>query len=311
MFDILFCFDENYNEQALVSINSLLTKVSEPINVHIIHKNSSSFETRKKILQENKNLNNIYLYDFDNSLVDLPKVKTHISEATYYRLFISKYLPKDISFILYLDSDIICLKNPLNELKLLKKQMKNENTIISARVEATRDTGNKLFNRLKLKNNYYFNAGVLFLDFKQWHKNNIFEKILNILDNRYEEISDYDQELLNLLFDGQFTQMKNSLNLQATGSQDMEDVIKIKNENYFLHYLGKDKPWEIKNLDKPITQIYQKEYRNATNKKYHIEFKKNKNEIKNLLKMIFLFKFLKLEHPVYVLQSAFSNLIWK
>lgn len=311
MFDVLFCFDENFNDQATVSINSLLTKVSEPINIHIIHNNSSSFETRKKILLENNNLNEIYLYDFDNSSVNLPIVKTHISEATYYRLFISEYLPSSIDYVLYLDSDIICLNSPLQELEKLKSKMELEKTFISARVETTRDSEDKLFERLKLKNNFYFNAGVLFIDFKKWKENKIYEKILNILKNRFEDITDYDQELLNVLFDGKFTQMKYSLNYQATGSQNIKEVAEIKKDNYFLHYLGRDKPWEIKNLDKPITQIYQKEYRRATNKKYHLVFRKNKNELKNILKIILLFRFLKLEYPFFVLKTTLSNLIKK
>ena len=45
--DIVYCFDSNYNIQALCSINSLINNSDTEINLHIIHDNPESF---KKIL---------------------------------------------------------------------------------------------------------------------------------------------------------------------------------------------------------------------------------------------------------------------
>ena len=38
-------------------------------------------------------------------------ISDHISEATYYRLFIEQHLPNDIDEILYIDPDVVCLNN--------------------------------------------------------------------------------------------------------------------------------------------------------------------------------------------------------
>ena len=43
--NFLYCFDENYNIQALTSINSLLNNASRKINLHILHKDPESFKS--------------------------------------------------------------------------------------------------------------------------------------------------------------------------------------------------------------------------------------------------------------------------
>ena len=42
MLNFVYCFDENYNSQALTSINSVTEKSSQRINLYIIHENPKS-----------------------------------------------------------------------------------------------------------------------------------------------------------------------------------------------------------------------------------------------------------------------------
>jgi len=58
MINVLYCFDENYNKQAAVSIFSLLEKVSEKINIYIIHKDPDTFINIKEKIDSHKNLSN-------------------------------------------------------------------------------------------------------------------------------------------------------------------------------------------------------------------------------------------------------------
>ena len=311
MYNFLFCFDSNYNTQALVSINSLLNKVSQPVNIYIIHDDKKTILQNIKLIESNNNLNTIHIYQFNDTAFPLPEIKTHISKATYFRLFISKYLPKDIDYILYLDSDIICIKDPIKELKLIKEKMILENSVIAARIEAERDRSPELFERLKLKNNLHFNAGVLLIDFQKWEKENVSTKIFKILKNRFEEIFDYDQELLNVYFDGDFVAMPKSLNFQATGSQSKKNLDTLKSNIYFYHYLGKDKPWEIKNINKPSTYIYQDEFYKLFKEDFHFVLKKNKEELKTILKLTLSFFTFKNKRMYSILKFAFIKFIKK
>ena len=102
--NILYCFDENYNIQALASMISLLDKVSEPINIYIIHKNKKTFIEKSKKVESHPNIKSLNVYDFENKISNFPNIsKSHVSEATYYRLFIEDVIPKSVKNLLYLD----------------------------------------------------------------------------------------------------------------------------------------------------------------------------------------------------------------
>ena len=52
------------------------------------------------------------MFKFNRDISNYPNLKNkHVSEATYYRIFISEYLPKNLEEIIYLDSDVFCINN--------------------------------------------------------------------------------------------------------------------------------------------------------------------------------------------------------
>lgn len=89
MLNLLYCIDENYNKQAYISIASILEKTSQEINIYMIHKSPTSFEEFRKKLIDTEKLNNFSLFKFDKNKSGFPNVQgSHVSDATYYRLFI-------------------------------------------------------------------------------------------------------------------------------------------------------------------------------------------------------------------------------
>ena len=58
--NLLYCLDENYNEQAYISILSLI-KNSPGLNFYIIHQDPDSFEKYHETLSELKILKFIYI----------------------------------------------------------------------------------------------------------------------------------------------------------------------------------------------------------------------------------------------------------
>ena len=116
--NFIYAADENYNKQLLISINSLLEQFSGIANIHIIHKAPASFIHRFQEINKFDNLDQLNIYEFNDSKVLFPNIEgTHISEATYYRLFVDKYIPNDIEEYVYLDADIICLSDPHDYLR--------------------------------------------------------------------------------------------------------------------------------------------------------------------------------------------------
>ena len=84
MKDFLYCFDSNYNQQALTSIFSLLDNTSSKINLYIIHNDPTTFKIQKIINHKNLDIFKIYKFKNDKK-IDFPNLNnSHVSEATYY-----------------------------------------------------------------------------------------------------------------------------------------------------------------------------------------------------------------------------------
>ena len=304
--NFLYCFDENYNVQALTSINSLLNNVSEKINLHIIHKDPESFKSLEALLENKNKIKNISYYKYKNNDTKFPKLKgAHVSEATYYRMFIDDYIPNDVGFLVYLDADIVCLNNPIHELENTILKMKKENKPLGAMVEGTRSNSEELFEKLDLKNNNHFNAGVIIIDYKKWKQDNTAEKLLQIMKERFEKIIYWDQDILNIYYDDNFTKMNKDLNYGYSATEtDYKLNAEVKGSVSFLHYSGKSKPWNVENIIYPGSDIYQNEFRKVGTEKYHIVFKKNFKTFIRYFKLVFSLKFLTLENPVSYLKIS-------
>ena len=95
----------------------------------------------------------------------------------------------------------------MDDIKYEIKELKNSDFIISARLE-----NESLNKKLKLKSANYFNAGVMIIDKKRWIKKNIGKKLVKITSERHQDLEFWDQDSLNILFDGNFCHMSKFLN---------------------------------------------------------------------------------------------------
>ena len=100
--NFLYCFDKNYNIQAYVSIFSLLENVNKKINIYIIHKEPEKFKKYKKKILKHEKLNELHIQKFVNVFEFPGLFEAHVSEATYYRLFIEDYIPKNVEHLIFL-----------------------------------------------------------------------------------------------------------------------------------------------------------------------------------------------------------------
>ena len=168
MTNFLYCFDSNYNVQATVSISTLLEKYDSEVNLYILHDNPILFKKYTAKLKKYKNLNKIEIFKFEDTNYDFPNLNnSHVSYATYFRMFISNYLPKDLDFLIYLDADILCLSNPRSVIEEEINKLKSSDNVLTGLNEEI-STSHK--QRLGLKNNRYFNAGLIIINYEKWSK---------------------------------------------------------------------------------------------------------------------------------------------
>lgn len=265
--NFLYCFDTNYNLQALNSINSLLSKSNQKYSIYIIHENPSTVQEKIKKLNID-NFHNIQVFEYDSSYTNFPRVSgTHVSDATYYRLFLTEYLPPDIDFITYIDADILCLKNPEEEINKTIIRMQKHNSPLAAMTESIDNPD--YIDRLDLKQPKYFNAGVLVINFNEWKKIDNGNQFIKNLNQLAERILWWDQDVLNYTFDGNYTEMSKFLNYKIEPLTDFQ-TIEIDNSVFFLHYTGNLKPWSLRGLKIEYSKYYQDSFRELNLEKYHI-----------------------------------------
>ena len=272
MLNILYCLDENYNHQALTSIISVLDSSTEKLNIFIIHKNPKSLNNLPNKIIEHNNLNDIKIIKFEAKNKYFPNIdNTHISEATYYRLYIENLLPKNIDEVLYLDCDVICIKDPIEAISNLSKKTKESKNIIAVKTEFVKDNENReFFENLNSNLKRYFNAGVMYIDLKRWRRFNVEKKSLKIIEEKQKDLLYWDQDVLNILFENRYLEIEEKLNFKVGGDRLYSNELTVSNNEIFIHYMGSKKPWTLEGLIDKNSSYYQLNFMKIYQNNYHI-----------------------------------------
>tara|TARA_A100000164_G_scaffold162321_1_gene143896 strand:- start:190 stop:1122 length:933 start_codon:yes stop_codon:yes gene_type:complete len=285
--NFLYCLDENYNTQAIMSLYTLNKNIDTTINIFIAHNNVASI--KKQISQFNLDKLNIKYLNISNN-IELPNLKNeHVTEATYYRIFALSKLNESLDHIVYIDSDIIFNKNPLHSFNSLKNKLFSSEFEISANTIGKYQSGNKeldeYFDYLEI-NDKYFNAGVIMYDLNKYRKNKLDQKLKSHLINFNKEAKYWDQDILNVYFNGQYLELPETLNnnvVTENANINMEEEL----EKITLHFAGRTKPWHVEGFKYPVGCYFQKIYRSIFDDEYFISpYNKRRHfrEIKNFLR---------------------------
>ena len=309
-YNFLYCFDEGYNTQTLASIYSVSKNIKNGnISIYILHKNPETFESFAQKIKGFNNIDKVKIFKFEKDLSNYPNLKdSHVSEATYYRLFISEYISEEVDHLIYLDSDVFCINNPEYILNYKINELLNSSYTISVTTELFKNSINQeIFNKLNLKNEKYFNAGVMLIDYKKWTNLINIEKLLILLDELKNEIDNWDQDLLNKVFDGNYLELTNFLNFRINSHVKR---IFYQNSSFFIHFAGNHKPWTIEGALDDGSSIYFELLNELGIKPYNIKLKSRKfKSFIKLLSYIFTLKILKTNSPYHLLVQMFKAVI--
>tara|TARA_B100000900_G_C20573936_1_gene714507 strand:- start:699 stop:1622 length:924 start_codon:yes stop_codon:yes gene_type:complete len=296
--NFLYCFDKNYNLQAFSSMISLLNNATIKLNIYVIH-NEDNFQNQvpSEILNHN-NLNFFNSYKFTNYDHSFPNIENvHISVATYFRLFIKDYLPSEEKYYIFMDPDVICIKDPVNEIKNTIEKLNVSKFTIAAKTE--HDFG---VERIGVSDKY-FNAGVMIIDFIKWQQNNYHEKLLHRLKELKNNIVQWDQDVLNSLINGEYLELNEILNFKAATKVDET----FKNKVLFVHYMGSHKPWLTSGLFQKDSNFYHQNFKLISGKNFHIEHKWRIRSLFDFLIAILSLKIFRLKKPVvFIIEFAKS-----
>lgn len=316
--NFLYCFDTNYNYQAFSSIISLLDCINVKINIYILHNDKTNLQIPEPIFKH-KNLKKISIYQFRDSNYDFPNLTdNHVSEATYYRMFINNYLPKNLESIIYIDADMIFVRNPITKFQLELNNLIISKYVVAAKTEININNykpedidriratifSHKFwpFDRIPIQEKY-FNAGLLIIDMNKWRESNIQNKLIKTMYKEYENILMWDQDVINCVINGKYHNLTNELNFLST---------KLKKDSklpYTLHYSGSNKPWKTNGAFEFAAKFYHLNFKKISNIEYHIEIDNKKNSLKSLFDNILNLNFFKTHKPIRYLLIFYKKLI--
>lgn len=311
MINYLFCLDENYNTQFLTTLFSLNLNSTKKFNVYVIHENPTDLKNEYSLYNKKFDLvNNIEFKQIKDINMNFPNLKNnHISKATYFRFFIEDYLSNDIKNLIYLDCDIICVQNPEQILNSYINKLNNSDLVIASSVEYLKNNETiELFDRLKLKSDSYFNAGVMVINYDKWRQENLKNKLLELMNKIVNDINFWDQDVLNKYFDGQYLEMTHFLNFNLNNEQSYIEN-KVNRNVVFVHYSGSSKPWTVEGVNIFSHNYFQYYYHKYSENFYFLTTKYRLGSLKNFIKIIFSFKIFNISYPSKFIKKCLSLIL--
>lgn len=187
---IAYAPDENYVGLTVVSMVSALKNAgSDDIEFIILHSGLSHRAIEKlEWVKSYKNCSIRYVEVDRKIFAEYPLV-CWVTTATWFRTKISDLCP-EADRVLYLDSDTM-IRSSIKELFELEL---SDNYVATVNVKNMRKD-------LNLKDNSYFNSGVILFNCKLWREENVFKKIDNFVKIHNKKISCADQDVLNVISD--------------------------------------------------------------------------------------------------------------
>ena len=193
----------------------------------------------------------------------------HVNRMTYVRLLLPALLPPDLPRILYLDSDLVVLRNLAD---LWNESLQDAACLACVEVACPR-----LDARLSLPNyeqcgrylvadrpipNYqqhgldpaapYFNAGVLSINLKSWRETGLSSRLLACLHENRDVLLFWDQYALNVVLygqwralDGRWNQGEHLFRYPSASQSPLEPALhrQLRRDPWIVHFTSQRKPW--------------------------------------------------------------------
>lgn len=259
MLHIAYGVDKNFLFGAAISATSTIINSEIPITLHFFIDSISDDDLHRFKKMSGRFNVDVFIYYIENTpLKDLPTKNWPYS--AYYRLIAFDYLGSYTDRLLYLDADIVC-KDPLDELIHL-----SFDNAICAVVTDIEGMDKKAIERLDCPEieDVYFNSGVMFVDLKQWHQQNLTSNVIKFIFE-HSELKYPDQDALNMLLLGKTFLLPRKYNSIYSIKSELYDRTHqkykkiINNESILIHYVGTTKPWNEWG-QYPSTIFFQKAY---------------------------------------------------
>lgn len=243
-FHIAFCVDNHYFRSMGATITSLIENNPDVHFVFHIFAFAVSDEHRRRLRQlENKFDISIRIHLIDPAVF---REFAHFTQSSYYspsifsRLLIPTILQGTTDRVLYLDADILCVGNIT---ELMDMDISDTVAVVVPDAEATT---RRRCAELRLKQQAYFNSGVMYMNIDLWMANKITESTIDALLRNGEKFRFPDQDALNVVLEGRARFVDKKWNYLHGLIGDLEQgrwKMRLTGDAVFIHFAGAVKPW--------------------------------------------------------------------
>ena len=236
---IFFSTDDNYAPYLDVAIASLIANASKDYCYRIIILNTGL--CAENIAKVKMNECAGFTIDFVDISKSVENIKSHfknlyhLSIVTYYRLFIASLFPQ-YDRIVYLDCDLVVL----GDISKLYNIPLGDNILAAAPDQYVRSTiefRHYVRTCVGVDTDEYVNAGVLVINLKEYRKNKIEDRFIELITKYDFDLLDPDQAYLNYLCQNKIYMLPNGWNKEPTSAV-------CEGEKNIVHYALYKKPWQ-------------------------------------------------------------------
>lgn len=257
--NIVLATDNNYAQHATVTMVSALCNSEFPnkLRFFVIDDNIGNENKQKMQLSVNNLGGQICFVKENNTVLDNVFVSGNLTRAAYFRLDIPNILPNYIDRVIYLDCDLLLLKDVYAlwqiDLQGMPLAAAEDFGILASSSKCAEKIKNLAWN----KKYSYFNSGVLIIDVKQWREKKFAKKLLELVATR--NFRHHDQDALNFLFMNSWMKLPLQWNVIPTvfnmplltlfNSDLRHEALNALKAVSIIHYAGGYKPWEYEKHD--------------------------------------------------------------
>jgi lipopolysaccharide biosynthesis glycosyltransferase len=249
--NILVAINSTYVLPLIVMLESLFDNNSD-INIYLLYSDLTSAEL-KYLDNFIKSKGSIFipLKIADNTFSDAPTLK-YISKETYYRLLAAEILPSSVDRLLWLDADLIVVKNIKN---FYHTDFSDKYLVACSYGTPMKKTIEGACKRLELPDSsQYFNAGVLLFNMEKLRTVEMRKMINHCLESG-RPLTFLDQDISNLIF---YNQVKiedyRYYNAMIHCIASPEEQHFMRENATIIHFPGEAKPWKFNDL--PFSDLW-------------------------------------------------------
>ncbi|MBQ5327283.1 MAG: glycosyltransferase family 8 protein [Oscillospiraceae bacterium] len=246
--NILVTLNQGYIRPLCTMLYSLsLAHPDTVLDVYVMNK--SFTDDDYSFIYKNIKSENIVLHDIkvdDSMLRDAPVTDRYPLEM-YYRIFASKFLPENLDKILYLDPDLVVLKN-LSE--LYNTELADNFYAAASHVSRPLQKFNEIRLQMDTKGPY-INSGVMLMNLKLLRRKQDFVRVFEYIDKNKNVLFLPDQDIISAVYsekiitvDPYIYNMTERMLHSPKSIKNCIDAEWVDKNSAIIHYCGRNKPWK-------------------------------------------------------------------